>query len=157
MYDVGRVCLKIAGREAGKYCVIVKKIDEKFVLVTGPRNVTRVKRRRCNIGHLEPLQETIKIRSDAPDEDVEKAFEAGSIYTKLSIEKPSIRVKAREKAGPRKEEKAKAEKPEERKKKQGKAKDRKAEGKKDKQKAKKEKKKPAKKEKKPAAKARKKK
>ena len=28
MIEVGRVCLKTAGREAGKYCVVVKKMDE---------------------------------------------------------------------------------------------------------------------------------
>ena len=102
MYDVGRMCLKIAGREAGRYCVIVKKIDEKFVMVTGPRDVTQVKRRRCNINHLEPLSEVIKIKSDASDEDVVKAFDTGSIYTKLNIEKPS-------RAKPKEEKPAKAE------------------------------------------------
>ena len=146
MYDVGRICLKIAGREAGKYCVIIKKIDEKFVLVTGPRNVTHVKRRRCNISHLEPLQEVVKIKSDAPDEDVEKAFETESIYTKFSIEKPSVKVRAK----PEKTEAKREEKPSEKPKKKGKKP--KAEKKRDKPKAKK----PAKKEKKPALKAKKK-
>ncbi len=87
MYDIGRVCLKTAGREAGKYCVIIKKIDEKFVMVTGPRDVTRVKRRRCNINHLEPLADVIKIKSDAPDEEVTRAMEKESVFAKLNIEK----------------------------------------------------------------------
>ena len=41
---VGRVCMKTAGREAGKYCVILKKEDANFMLVTGPRELTQVKR-----------------------------------------------------------------------------------------------------------------
>ena len=31
MLETGRVVLKIAGREAGKYAVIVNKIDDNFV------------------------------------------------------------------------------------------------------------------------------
>ena len=59
--DKGRVCLKIAGREAGKYCVIVEPVDESFVLITGPKSITRIKRRKCNIEHLEPTSEMLKI------------------------------------------------------------------------------------------------
>ena len=49
MFDVGRVCLKTAGREAGRYCVVVKKMQDNVVLVTGPREISGVKRRKCNI------------------------------------------------------------------------------------------------------------
>ncbi|MDR2966758.1 MAG: 50S ribosomal protein L14e [Methanobacteriaceae archaeon] len=58
--EVGRVCVKTAGREAGEKCVIIEIIDEKFVEVIG----TSVKNRRCNIGHLEPLEETIEVSDD---------------------------------------------------------------------------------------------
>jgi len=53
--EVGRICVKIAGREAGRKCVIVDIIDENYVLITGPKQLTGVKRRRCNINHIEPL------------------------------------------------------------------------------------------------------
>lgn len=88
MIEVGRICLKTAGREAGKYCVVLKKMDDKFVLVTGPKAATDVKRRRCNIEHLEPLTEKIKIDADASDSEVLKAFSQEGIYAKLAIEKP---------------------------------------------------------------------
>jgi large subunit ribosomal protein L14e len=88
MFEVGRVCLKTAGREAGKYCVIIKKMDENFVIVTGPKSLTRVKRRRCNINHLEPMTEKIDIKNDASDTDVLKAYQEASIFVKLGIEKP---------------------------------------------------------------------
>lgn len=43
MLEVGQVCLKTAGREAGRYCVIVDVVDKDFVMVTGPKNITKVK------------------------------------------------------------------------------------------------------------------
>jgi len=94
MFDVGRLCMKVAGREAGKYCVVVKKIDANFVLVTGPRSVTQVKRRKCNILHLEPLKESLKLKDDASDEEVIKAYEEASIFSKLDLPKPDERGKA---------------------------------------------------------------
>ena len=68
--DVGRVCLKLTGREAGGRCVIVDVIDRNYVLVTGPRELTGVRRRRVNIGHLKPLDEKIEIPRNASDEEV---------------------------------------------------------------------------------------
>lgn len=72
--EVGRICVKICGREAGKKCVIVDVIDKSFVLVTGPKSVTGVKRRRANINHLEPLAEKIEIKRGASDEEVVEAL-----------------------------------------------------------------------------------
>ena len=68
--DIGRVCVKLTGREAGKRCIIVDRIDKNFVLITGPQDLTGVKRRRSNINHLEPLEEKIKIKRGASDETV---------------------------------------------------------------------------------------
>lgn len=58
--EVGRVCVKTAGREAGEKCVILEIIDENFVEVIGES----VKNRRCNISHLEPMTETIEVSDD---------------------------------------------------------------------------------------------
>jgi len=68
--EVGRVCVKATGREAGKRCVIVDLIDKNFVLVTGPGSVTGVKRRRVNVNHIKPTEEKIKIKRGATDEQV---------------------------------------------------------------------------------------
>ena len=57
MFETGRVCVKTAGREAGRYCIVLKKEGEMFVLVPCPKEVTGVRQRRCNIAHLEPLAE----------------------------------------------------------------------------------------------------
>ena len=68
--EVGRVCMKLSGRDAGKRCVIVDIIDKNHVLVTGPKDVTGVRRRRVNIGHLKPLDEKIDIKKNATDDEI---------------------------------------------------------------------------------------
>jgi len=73
--EVGRICVKNAGRLAGRKCVIVDIIDENFVLVTGPKDVTGVKRKRANIRHLVPTPEKINIPKGASDEEVKAALE----------------------------------------------------------------------------------
>jgi len=69
--EVGRVCVKIAGREAGEKCVVVEIIDDKFVEVVG----TSIKNRRCNIKHLEPVDQTIEIKSEDLEE-IKKELQA---------------------------------------------------------------------------------
>lgn len=89
--EVGRICVKICGREAGKKCVIVDVIDKSFVLVTGPKSVTGVKRRRANINHLEPLAEKIDIKRGASDEEVIKALkEKGLLEAMAQPVKPAL-------------------------------------------------------------------
>ena len=65
--EPGRLCVKIAGRESGRVCVILKRIDENFVLIDG-----FVKRRRCNIKHLEPLPYKIDVSEGEKREDIQK-------------------------------------------------------------------------------------
>lgn len=99
--EVGRVCVKKAGREAGRRCVVVDIIDKNFVLVTGPKNITGVKRRRCNVDHLEPTELKLSIRRGADDEAVAQA-----LLKVLGKEAPPTR----EPAKPRRRRKRKAEK-----------------------------------------------
>jgi large subunit ribosomal protein L14e len=66
----------MAGRETGKRCVIVDVMDKSFVLVTGPKKVTGVKRRRANINHLDPLQEKIDVKRGASDEEITQTLES---------------------------------------------------------------------------------
>ncbi|RLG91031.1 MAG: 50S ribosomal protein L14e [Candidatus Hecatellales archaeon] len=74
VFDIGRICIKKAGRESGKKCVVVDTIDKNFVLITGPKNLTGVKRRRVNVDHLEPLEVKVNIKRGAGDEEVAKAL-----------------------------------------------------------------------------------
>jgi large subunit ribosomal protein L14e len=68
--DVGRICVKLKGREEGSRCVIVDIVDRNYVIVTGPPEVTGVRRRRVNMSHLQPLDEIIEIRRNASDEEI---------------------------------------------------------------------------------------
>jgi large subunit ribosomal protein L14e len=72
--DVGRICVKLTGRETGKKCVIVDVIDKNFALITGPKAVTGVRRRRTNVDHLEPTVEMVELKKGATDDEVEKAL-----------------------------------------------------------------------------------
>ena len=69
MFEIGRVCLKIAGRDAGLKCVIVDVLDNNFVMIDG-----ETRRRKCNVKHLEPLDKEIKIRKSASHENVSEEF-----------------------------------------------------------------------------------
>jgi large subunit ribosomal protein L14e len=78
--EVGRICIKMAGRESGKKCVIVDVMDKSFVLVTGPKKVTGVKRKRVNMSHIQILQDKLDIKRGASDEEVTSTLEkAGKI------------------------------------------------------------------------------
>ena len=112
MIEIGKVCLKIAGREAGKYCVVVKKIDKNFVEITGPKNVTGVKRRRANILHLEELPYKLEIKEGASDAEVLEAWKKSKLLKKLGlkikpgkVEKEVKKVEKKEKPKKQKETK----------------------------------------------------
>lgn len=79
----GSICVKTAGREAGKKCVVVDMLDKNFVLVTGPPSLNGVKRRRANIKHLEATGEHIDIPRGADDELVLKKLEEAGLAEKL--------------------------------------------------------------------------
>lgn len=101
MIDVGRMCMKMAGRDAGKICVVIERYDDHTALIDG-----QTRRRRCNIKHLEPLDETIEITKGASHEVVAKAFDKLGIETRVS--KPK-QAPPRPKREPRTKKPAKAE------------------------------------------------
>ena len=70
MFNVGRLCVKIAGRDAGKRCVVVDVVDAHNVLVDG-----ETRRREVNVRHLEPLNDVLDLDSGASHADVKNAFE----------------------------------------------------------------------------------
>ena len=69
MYKVGRLCVKLAGRDAGKKCVIVDVLKDNYVMIDGA-----TRRRKCNTAHLEPLNKVIKIKKNATHIEVVKEF-----------------------------------------------------------------------------------
>ncbi|MBN1682894.1 50S ribosomal protein L14e [Candidatus Bathyarchaeota archaeon] len=72
VFEIGRICIKTSGRDSGKKCVVLDLLDKNFVLVTGPKEKTGVRRRRVNVNHLEPLEEKIDIDRNASDEEILK-------------------------------------------------------------------------------------
>jgi large subunit ribosomal protein L14e len=89
--EVGRICVKLAGRETGRKCVIIDVMDKSFVLITGPKKVTGVKRRRVNINHVKPLQDRIEIPRGASDEEVTAVLEtAGKLEEIAQTAKPQL-------------------------------------------------------------------
>ena len=74
MFKVGDVCKKLAGRDAGKLCVVVEKIDDQYFLIDG-----NTRRRKCNIKHLHPEKKKIDIKEKATTSDVLKAFEKAKL------------------------------------------------------------------------------
>ena len=74
--EVGRICVKEAGREQGKKCVIIDVMDKSFILVTGPKNLTGIKRRKVNLDHVVALDDKVEVRRGASDEEITQALEA---------------------------------------------------------------------------------
>ena len=92
MIEVGRVCVKIAGRDAGLKCVIVDVLGKNTVLVDG-----QTRRRKCNMAHLEPLAQTLKIDKGASHEKVVSAFkeiDVAIVEKKSKAKAPAQKVKA---------------------------------------------------------------
>lgn len=89
MIEIGRVCVKIAGRDAGNYCAIVEVLDKNYVMIDG-----NVRRKKCNVRHLEPLDKLLKIKAKALTEDVLEA-----------MKKEGLEVKEKKKATKTKKEK----------------------------------------------------
>jgi len=70
MIEIGRICIKLAGRDAGREAAIIEILDNNYVLIDG-----NVRRRKCNIFHLEPTENKIDIKKGASHEEVKKEFE----------------------------------------------------------------------------------
>ena len=79
IYDIGRVCVKTMGREVGHYCVVVDVIDKNYLLIDG----FKIRRRRVNYKHIEPLTETIDIKKGASHEQVEAAIKNAKLEKKM--------------------------------------------------------------------------
>ncbi len=105
--EIGRLVTKIAGRDAAQKAVIVDILDDKHVLIDG-----QTRRRKCNILHIEPLNQIIEIKKNASHEEVTKALEQLGMVTrttkpKQKTEKPKKKRKTSDQLREQKEEKRK--------------------------------------------------
>lgn len=69
LFDVGRVCVKLAGRDAGLKCVVIDVIDHVYVLVDG-----ETRRKKVNVRHLEPLDQVLEIKAGSSHETLKTAL-----------------------------------------------------------------------------------
>ncbi|MCS7143250.1 MAG: 50S ribosomal protein L14e [Aigarchaeota archaeon] len=72
---IGRIVVKKVGREAGRKCVVVDVINERTLLITGPKSLNGVRRRNVNVSHVVFTPKSIKIEKSASDEEVLRAIE----------------------------------------------------------------------------------
>lgn len=79
---IGQLCIKLSGREAGHYCVILDKIDDKFVLIDG-----NVKRRKCNLSHLEFLDKKLNVKKTDSQDKIHELMKEAGIKTTIPREK----------------------------------------------------------------------
>ena len=81
---IGRVVVKLSGKEAGKYGVIVDQINDNFVLIDG-----NFKRRKSNLMHLELTDKVLDIKKGASTSEVREAMNKA----KLKVTTPRTKVK----------------------------------------------------------------
>jgi large subunit ribosomal protein L14e len=89
MIEIGRVCVKLAGRDAGKKCVIIDILDDHRVMIAG-----ETRKRACNVEHLEPTNATVSIKKGASVADIAEACKgAGMILRETKPKKAAPRQK----------------------------------------------------------------
>lgn len=77
--EIGRVCIKTFGSETGKKCVVVDKIDKNFVVIAG----LDVKRRRCNVKHIDVLPKKLSLNKNTTSNEVLEAMVAAGLVEKF--------------------------------------------------------------------------
>lgn len=60
--EAGRLCIKKLGRDAGSKAVVTQVVDDRFVKIITAK---RQKERKCNVSHLEFLNEKIDPKDKA--------------------------------------------------------------------------------------------
>jgi len=99
---IGRMCTKLAGREGKRTAVIVDVDQNNFVIIDG-----EVKRRRCNLKHLELSEKIVKIKKGASTGEVRKALAQEGIQItyekkqKQPTERPKKQIKKKEQTSKR--------------------------------------------------------
>lgn len=65
-------------------------MDKSFVLVTGPKKITGVKRKRVNLNHVMVLEDKLDLKRGATDEEITSALEAAGKLQEMSQAVKSI-------------------------------------------------------------------
>ena len=92
MVEAGQICKKIAGRERGRYCIIVKPLEGSFAEISGAIKYGMCSRRRCNVKHLIITKYKIPLKGEK-QEDVERSISESGILKRLGFLKDKKRFK----------------------------------------------------------------
>lgn len=86
MITVGRICVKTAGRDAGKRCIVVEIMDKNYVRIAG-----ETRSRKCNIAHLEPLAREVKLKGSSEAAIAKAVAGAGFALRETKAKKAAAR------------------------------------------------------------------
>ena len=87
IYSVGRICVKLAGRDAGQKCVVLSEAKDGRVLIDGA-----TRRREVSINHLEPLADVVAVKAGASTAEVSKVLEPlGVVVRETKAKKATVR------------------------------------------------------------------
>jgi large subunit ribosomal protein L14e len=103
MFEIGRVVKKIVGRESGKTGVVVDIIDKNTVLIDG-----EMKRRKCSIHHLMPLQHKLELEKGASKEHILKLLEHHKLIEHKKAVKHVAKKERKKGIRPKKQHKSKS-------------------------------------------------
>lgn len=89
VFEIGRLCIKLAGRDANKRCIIIDNLENGYVLIDGS-----TRRKKCNIKHLEPLDQKFKIKKNATKSEIIKIFKS---ELKINLKEKKSKTKKQDK------------------------------------------------------------
>jgi len=101
---VSRLVVKLAGRDAGQIGVIVEELNNSYVLIDGS-----VRRRKCNLKHVELLANKADIKKGSTHSEVVSAL------AKLGVKVVERKPKPKKEKATKEEKKKKSEKKKEKK------------------------------------------
>ena len=85
VFTIGRICVKLAGRDAGKKCVVLSEEKDGKVLIDGA-----TRRREVSLKHLEPINETVSIAANAATKEVASVLKEMGVTVRETKAKKAV-------------------------------------------------------------------
>ncbi|MBS3117978.1 KOW motif-containing protein [Candidatus Woesearchaeota archaeon] len=100
MFEKGRLCKKIAGRDKGEYGIILEVLGKDRILIDG-----NTRRRKTNRKHVEPLEKKYEIGKDTTTQKVQEILKKEGIPIKKKVKKEKQKTQKPEKNRGKKQDK----------------------------------------------------
>lgn len=78
IFEIGRICIKLSGKDAGKLCVVIDLVNEITVFVDGYS-----RRKKCNLKHLEQTEYVVNIFRGITHDDLIRVLESENMPPEL--------------------------------------------------------------------------